>query len=402
MGYLCKYLKDYGWEPVVLTEDIEDEHAFTFLVGKTPVTYIPFVSATRTGNGKRKWLVSFLRDMLFNYKDKRMFREAVKLYQENPYDLVLCSSFRTFPLRAAAKVARKYKIPLVTDLRDIIEQYTGTDFISRNVPAMGGLDKKFVDSFREHNLNIRNNVLAKSDHVTTVSPWHVEKLKVHNPNTSLIYNGYDPEIFYPQKMPTPHFIITYTGRIVSTAMRDPELLFRALALLIKEKVIYPADCQVHWYVDDDSWEIISEEAEKANVLSYMIHKGYVSASKIPLVLNSSSILLILTNKAGRGGPKGAMTTKFFESLAVEKPILCVRSDESYLAEAIEETNAGLSATSVDEVCDFLTHHYQEWKHKGSTSSSIDRSKLQSYSRKEQAGQFAHIFDQLTTPVKEAE
>ena len=48
-----------------------------------------------------------------------------------------------------------------------------------------------------------------------------------------------------------------------------------------------------------------------------------------------------------------MTTKFFESLAVEKPILCVQSDEAYLAEAIKETHSGLAATRVDEVYDFL-------------------------------------------------
>ena len=78
-----------------------------------------------------------------------------------------------------------------------------------------------------------------------------------------------------------------------------------------------------------------------------------------------------------------MTTKFFESLAVEKPILCVQSDEAYLAEAIKETHSGLAATRVDEVYDFLKHYYEEWQEKGSN-----------YSRKEQASQFARIFEEI--------
>ena len=39
MGYLCKYLKHYNWEPVILTEAVE-EKTFTFLAGKDKVTYV--------------------------------------------------------------------------------------------------------------------------------------------------------------------------------------------------------------------------------------------------------------------------------------------------------------------------------------------------------------------------
>jgi hypothetical protein len=87
-----------------------------------------------------------------------------------------------------------------------------------------------------------------------------------------------------------------------------------------------------------------------------------------------------------------MTTKFFEYLAVGKPVLCVRSDESYLAAAIEEAHAGLAATATEEVCRFLNLHYTEWKGKGYTSAAIDWEVLRRYSRREQAGQFARLFN----------
>lgn len=393
MGYLCKYLKHYNWEPVILTEAVE-EKTFTFLAGKDKVTYVNYYTAQNPVLKKLQWISTLFLDLCFGYKDTRMYNAAKKLVEGNTFDLILCSSFRTFPLPAAQKVADKYKLPLVVDLRDIIEQYTGDEFMSHTLPSFCGLNKLFVSVFKRKSLRDRNRVLEKAGYVTTISPWHVDILKQYNPKVELIYNGFDPELFYPEQKTTDRFIITYTGRLLSTAMRDPSLLMDALATLSAENVFTDKDCRVYWYVDNASREIITEEARKYGVLPFMDFKGYVPASDIPSILNNSSVLLLLTNRAQGTGPKGVMTTKFFESLAVEKPILCVRSDESYLAEAIGETKAGLAATSVKEVCHFLKYYYKEWREKGYTSSPIDKNKLLRFSREEQAKQFIQIFEKI--------
>lgn len=392
MGYLCKYIRSYGWEPTVITEEVEDEHAFGFLTGYAEVHPVSFYNAHTSKQRKRQWISTMIRDYLYGYKDRRMFKAARKVCQTESFDLVLCSSFQTFPLAAATKIAARYNLPLVVDLRDIVEQYAGKEYLSN---AYRGLGEKLSSLITRKRIAIRDQALRKARGVTTISPWHVEVLSQYKSNVRLIYNGYDPELFYPENPPTRHFIITYTGRLLSTAMRDPSLLMEALSILIRKKEINPSDCRVDWYVDDASWKVITEEAEKHNVLSYMFHRGYIPGNKIPGVLNQSSILLLLTNKSTTGGPKGVMTTKFFESLAVEKPILCVRSDESYLAEAITDTGAGLAATHVEEVCSFLKTHYTEWQEKGYTHSNIDREVLKKYSRKEQAGEFAILFNSLT-------
>ncbi|MFC1451349.1 hypothetical protein ABXK36_36855, partial [Bacillus cereus] len=77
----------------------------------------------------------------------------------------------------------------------------------------------------------------------------------------------------------------------------------------------------------------------------------------PAILNRSSILLQLANKAGETGPKGIMSTKLFESFAVEKPMLCVRSDESFLEENIRRARAGASARNAQEAYDFILFLY---------------------------------------------
>ena len=91
-----------------------------------------------------------------------------------------------------------------------------------------------------------------------------------------------------------------------------------------------------------------------------------------------------------------MTTKFFESLAVEKPILCVRSDESYLESALRESKAGVAARHVEEACRFLENYFEEWKEKGYTTLQTNKNVLKMYSRKEQAKQFADIFETVIT------
>lgn len=393
MGYLCKYLKKMGWIPVVLTEKTDD-CTFSFLANECSVTSVDFYTAQNKVLRKIQWFIINVLDLCFNYKNKRMYREACRLIARHDFRLILCSTYRTFPLPAAHKIARKQHLPLIADIRDIIEQYSGHEFIAHSLPSLFGLENILIGYFKRKNIQTRNQILQTASYVTTISPWHANKLKELNPTIELIYNGYDPELFYPEQKQTDQFIITYTGRLLSTAMRDPALLLEALAVLTEKGVLSPSVCRIRWYVDKASWSVIAREAEKTGVLPYMDYEGYIPASEIPGVLNSSSVLLLLTNKAEGRGPKGVMTTKFFESLAVEKPVLCVRSDESYLEAALSESGGGIAARTVGDVCDFLTQQYKEWKENGYTQSRIDKSVLNKYSRKEQAKQFIRIFELL--------
>ena len=54
MGYLCKYLRRSGWEPVVVAESIPDE-TFAFLKEDTEVHYIRYYRARRASVRKLEW-----------------------------------------------------------------------------------------------------------------------------------------------------------------------------------------------------------------------------------------------------------------------------------------------------------------------------------------------------------
>ncbi len=84
-----------------------------------------------------------------------------------------------------------------------------------------------------------------------------------------------------------------------------------------------------------------------------------------------------------------MTTKFFEALGVEKPVLCVRSDEECLANVINQTNAGLAATNVEEIQTFICEKYHEWQKNGFTRQAVINK--EQFSREKQAQQFEQLF-----------
>ena len=395
MGYLCKYLFINGWNPVVITEDVEED-TFSFLSKQLQDNHIDVTSIRyyrkKGWVGKLEWGMAFFRDILFGYKDNRMYREAMKKTKSINFNLILCSTYRTFPMRAAARLAYTTNLPLVIDLRDIIEQYTGYEFITHPLPKIFGLDKLIASVFRKRNLKIRNQLLQKASAVTTISPWHVSVLKVYNANTRLIYNGYDPEIFYPSNRETDKFFITYTGRLLSTAMRDPDLLFQAVKRLSEESVISPDAFRIRWFVDAKSEKTITlASVHYPGIAEFMEYPGYIAASEIPRVLQESSILLLLTNKASTGGPQGVMTTKLFESLAVGRPILCVRGDEGCLEEVINKTKSGLSAHTADEAYHFIKYHYLNWKAGLPYQDNADKKEIEKFSRPSQALQFIEIF-----------
>lgn len=393
MGYLCKYMKRAGWEPVVITEYIPDK-TFSFLTGDIDVTYIHYYNATSGIARKIEWIGLLLRDWLFRYKDRKMEKIATGRLKEGGFGGILCSTYRTFPLPAAQKIAEKTGLPFVADLRDIVEQCPSNEFISHSFRTFPWLDKKITDAFRRRLLKDRNRVLKKSNCITTVSPWHVKTLKAYNPQIRLIYNGYDPELFFPEQPKTNQFIAVFTGRMVSLATRDPRLLFEAVARLEKEKKITPETFRIHWYMDDISDKLVKPLAEDYQITGYMDYFGYVPGNEIPGILNRSSVLLQIANIMSDSGPKGIMSTKLFEAMAVEKPLLCVRSDESFLEETIERTKTGIAARTAEEVYDFLLHYYMEWKEKGYTSIRVNRAEVEKFSRKKQAEQFMELFTEL--------
>lgn len=323
---------------------------------------------------------------LLGCKSRWFYRTISNTLQNQAFDVVLCSTYETFPLPTALKIAQERNIPLIADLRDITEQF-GANYFTNRHPKAPWLGKWFA----QLKIKNRNKVVKQASAVTSVSPWHVQYLSQFNPNVHLVYNGYDAKEFYFKPISSSKFNLVYTGRLVDEKAQDPTLFLQALEELITTRQIDSNNVALHWYTDPASQKRVQGlVAPYTNVQAITQYHGLIPNQQIPAVLWDSSVVLILTNQQTPEGPKGMMTTKFFDALGVEKPVLCVKSDEACLAQTIAQTNAGLAATQVAEVKAFLLNNYACWKQNGYTHQAVNLVEKEKLSRAAMAKEFEKV------------
>ena len=385
MGYLCKYLPE-DWQVTVYTEQFGENHFTLPMPPRVEVHRIKYYHFQNTCWAKPEYAFKHILNLIFTYKDRYFWQRAKTEIMHQHYDAVLCSTFYTFPLLFAHKAAKTLGIPLIADLRDIMEQYPQPGNFSEQLRLWG--KGRRINTWR------RNRVLRSANALTTVSPWHVSILKTYNPNIELIYNGYDSTLFYPMDVQVQTFNIVYTGRMLENNLRNPELLFQALQELQAEQTGLFADLRLHWYTDKQTQTTLRQKYADIFPAQTFVFHDFVTPEKVPGILHNASIVLVLANRTTANGPHGIMTTKFFEALGVEKPVLCVRSDEACLAETMQKTNAGLAATDTAGIRTFILEKYAEWKHNGFTRQTVNMAEKKQFCREQQAQQFTELLDKI--------
>ena len=369
---LCDYLYGQGHTIEVAAEYIQPlpfKHAY------------PVHEFRLYKGGMADWAAKNLLGIVADWKNRRFSRLVEEKFGQRCFDLVFCTTFHTFPLRAAVDFGRRHRIPVVCDLRDITEQAPGNgiNYLAHKQKFL----RLFVKPYLRINIMRRNRQLRQADCLTTVSPWHADFLRRFNRNTYLIYNGYDEDIYTPLDCPSDEFVISYCGKFFGEPLHNPAPLFEALAMLPE----LPYKLLVH--TDPAGQELLKRLVAGYGIASHTVIGGYIPQDEVLAIYRRSSIIAVFTNRASDKSVHGMMTTKFFEALGVEKPVLCVRSDEECLAQVISETNAGLAAANTDEVKAFILDKYREWQQNGFTRQKVRNRQL--FSRRQQCRQFENLF-----------
>lgn len=343
LRFLCQYLVERGHTIEVYTEQFQK---YDF-----PHNY-PIVEKPLSHHHTWQWAIQSLWSLLTDWRNRKFAQWLNEQVKRKDYDLVFCTTFSTFPLRAAQTISSIKKLPLIVDIRDLDEQIAGAQYQSHRQ----WWAKPFSKWYQAINIQRRNRVLRQAHAITTISPWHVAFIRQLNPNVHLIYNGYDPAQFYAQDIVTDKFLIAYIGKIYE---------FQNMQLL----------------------EQILQELQLPNT-EINLHTPQhhpISIAKVGDEIRRSSISLVLTNP----NAKGMMTTKFFEALGCEKPVLCIPSDNGLLAQTINATNAGLASSNSDEIKTFILEKYHEWQQNGFTHQAVTNK--EQFSREKQAQQFEQLF-----------
>lgn len=385
---LCAYLSAQGWDCHVFSDCEQGCQPFSAPFGTWHHT-----AYYQSGNVH----VRYIADKLFGARERQFQRHIEQSVNVATFDIICCSTCYYFPLQTAQRLADKYGKPFIVDVRDIAEQWGNISYNTHSVGSSRLLNKVLHRLFTAVNLRARNRVLRAANEVVTVSPWHQDLLSQYNPHTHLIYNGFDAQQFKACDQASDSFVISYAGKIYDLDFRDPRLLFEALRQLIDERRIEPKHLSLIFHIDKASIPALREMIAGYGLEDISSVSGYIPPSEMLPLYYRSSVLLVLTCQSTPEGAHGIMGTKFYEALGVEKPVLCVRSDEECLAQVIRETNAGLAATTAEQVKAFLLDKYREWQKNGFTRQAVIKEQKQRFTRQYQTAQFAQLMDEAIRP-----
>ena len=324
LRYLCDYLAKQGYDLAVYTEQIEDTLPFEHTY---PINY------WRIYRNSRDWAVKSLWSLLTDWRNRQFTQRVRQGIADQQFDLIFCTTFSTFPLPTAAALANERHIPWIADIRDVDEQIAGAQYQSHRQWFL----RPFRQWYSRQNIRRRDRTLQTANAVITVSPWHVQFLEKITPApVTLIYNGFAPETYRFEAVQSSEFIISYIGRLYDFQQEAAQCIRKAV-----------------------------DELGLPDVQLRFIHSGLTNA-QVAQEINRSSIMLVLTSEKTHG----MMTTKFYEALGCEKPVLCIPSDHGALADTISETNAGIASGNSEQIKLFIRSRYEEWKRNGYTHQNV--------------------------------
>ncbi len=311
-----KYIREFGWEPVVLTVK-EDSYPENVWWDYSIIKDIPAeLSIYRTGIWKTK---------LINSPGIRWFPILLAtigkvIKKENP-NMVYLTGGPFFPLLAGPFVKLRFGLPYVVDLRDPWKLANH----SAHKKGFKATTRKILTNFAEP-IVLRHaaGIICVSEHMCleyrNMYPHLAEKMRV-------ITNGYDPDDVIGI---LPHnykkFTVTYTGKFsTSEAFRDPEPFFKAV------KLCQDRGCDIEFVHVGAIEQKVIDMAEKAGIGSSVRFVGPKPHSEALSYAMGANVLLVIG-----GGQKTEQTGKVFDYIVCGRPILALAPPNGGIAQVAKE------------------------------------------------------------------
>lgn len=312
---------------------------------------------------------------------KRAFREAQKA---GPFDLILCS-LTADNLHCLGDYAHRVTgVPVIYDLRDVIEQAVDADVLCHF-------------SWRRA-LAVRARNLRRGAAVIVTKKEHGEALVRSGcvPNYCLIHNGYDPDVFSPL---TPRmsetFDLAYVGSIYPRLSKTQfGALVSALSRFLADKG-RDAPIRVRFYVSECVYSSQVLPILDKTVAAYFHKEPECDQTELPYAYAGTSVLLTVGH-----GLMGGISTKTFEYLASNRPILEVTAGEwSEEEQILAESRAAKVLSTESEICDYLETLYAEWRANGFVKGTADMAYVERFSRAGLASDVLAIMNRACLDVR---
>ena len=403
---LAKYIREFGWEPIVLASESDSRewgyplpdvcvHRIKnslFMEGATrnaksrlledrssmPRTLPPSLAADfayRTARrAKRALQEVFAFPDDFGDWRKKALDCARNLVAKGNIDLILSSSGPFSSHMIASTLSKETGIPWVADFRDLWSLNHATS----RTPIRQAIEKSFEKS-----------VVKSAPAIITVSdPLSDTQKALMQREVETITNGYDAEDYEIDVKTDSTFSIIYTGMIYE-GKQNPSPLFDAVRLLLGNGQINKTKLELHFY-GTDGRHLANLLQDKG--ISDMVHiHGNVPFDESVRRQKAATVLLFLNWTDPR--EKGMFSGKIFEYLGARRPVLALsRNPDSVVDRLMEKTRAGVVLDTPEEIASTLTKWYDLFYATGNLSYEGGEAEILRYDRKNQARQFAEVFD----------
>ena len=264
MPGLAKYLREFGWEPIVLTMPLPLGTTLSYRVVEAP--FQNWLASTVQAFGFKSscsiktqlaqkigmenlsksvdWLSKPVGDIL-TYPDEvkgwagAATQAASKLIEDETFDAVLSTSPPVSNHIIAARIKKRFGLPWLADFPHLWSQNNGY--------CQGNFRQRF-DSWRE------KKTLKIADALITLNaPLATKLATLHQQDVYKISHGFDPQTVNQPPAPlTLSFSITHTGSW-HPVFREPSLMLSGLSSLIEKGKLNKSDLDVRFYGDKQPW-----------------------------------------------------------------------------------------------------------------------------------------------------
>lgn len=404
-----KYLRSFGWEPIVYTPENPEfpsiDHSFEkdipqdIEVIKLPIWEPYNVYRRLTGKKGEAINAGFisenkkqsLKDKLsirirgnFLIPDPRRFwiKPSVKFLSEylktHPVDAII-STGPPHSMHIIGKGIKK-RFPRLPWLADFRDPWTNIDFykdLNLSKPA----------DFIHHKME--KSVITLADAVVVVSDgMKTEYEAMGSKRVQVISNGFDTsDTNELNPVMDKKFSISHIGTL--NAARNPRTLWKVLQQLCVANDEFRNDLEIQ-LVGKVDYSVL-EDLQNSGLITNLKKIDYLSHSEAIQRQQSSQVLLLLINNSGNA--KGILTGKFYEYLAAHRPILAVGPTDGDASKVLSASGAGKIVDFDDELKtkEAVLEYYKLYK---SAELKLKASSVEQYSRRSLTGELAELLNTL--------
>ncbi len=412
--YFCKYLKDFGYDPIVLTVDdksaayrIKDETLLsqidTISVFKTktrdPLKFYSYlisgnknkvIPSGEVNNSSKGWfnkVATFIRGNFF-IPDARKgwnryaYKKAMELIESEEIQYLIT----TGPPQSTHLVGRKIKrkLPNIKWIADFRDPWVDI-YYNQDLPRMKWAIKK--------DQSLEKSVLTSADHILSVgsrlSDLLFKKVNVNQERFSHIYNGYDAEVMDAIKIEShDHFEMSFVGTL--TRKQSYSAGIEMLKLVVESF----QHLDLRFCFAGNIEPEIMEEFENALPSVKFIQKGYISHQKAQRLIKNSQLLFNFLAEMTHS--EILISGKQMEYIATGNPILCIGNTKGELAAIMEDIPNGavFEKTEIPQGAEFIQTIISRWEQKNPFQGDPSDPKITGKSRYETARKLGQLLDTL--------